>query len=383
MSRFIKSPFWDNWFASKDVSRSLIICSPYLKKTALDNIIDLYKLDEPECVLDVKILIRGQLEDFLKGSSDLTALQALLNLRCINVDKVRRVTNLHMKAYLIDNEDLLIGSGNCTSRGLAPCGILGNIEGGVQTEDETIIEDFKEHFNELFEAAESLNDFYDSITEQYTKEAIAIFREGPTVSKSHSSSEGNAIFDYRVTKEKVLEIPDVDIGITIEDVPQFSNFNVVINDTLRVLKAANIEGKLLTFSELGGRLPGQESDNDAARKKYGENHSKAAQILGFVTVIPGKTRRLKLSPLGETYLSASKDEKDRILTRQLMRTAIVKSILIGYDRCGQFDVKSYLERFMAESTAERRRPCVKALFQKLVELDVEGASDVIENLFNE
>ena len=68
MTSFIRSPFWDNWFVNNPIERSLIICSPYFKKNALDKIIDEFDLDDDECVLDVKILIRGTLDDFLKGS---------------------------------------------------------------------------------------------------------------------------------------------------------------------------------------------------------------------------------------------------------------------------------------------------------------------------
>lgn len=380
MSKFIKSPFWDNWFVQGDVDRSLIICSPYFKKNALDKIIDQFDLDDDECILNIKILIRGQLDDFLKGSSDLTALDALLALPCVNVDNVRRVTNLHMKAYLRDDNDLLIGSGNCTAPGLSFGNRLGNVEGGIQTDDDEIISDFNEYFNEIFEASESLNDFYDSITEQYTEEARAPFREPPTVNRDRAA-EINARFDFREPVNNV-DILDAALEMTVQDIPQFSNFDIVLNETLLYIKESSDNGHLLSFSELGQMLPGQNADNDTARKKYGENHAKTAELLGFVTIVPNRLRLLQITPLGETYLSATEDEKNRILTRQLTRSTIVRDIFGIYAVHGPFDITEYLERFMSHSTAVRRRPNVKAFFQKLVDLNVEGAEDIMNNVFN-
>lgn len=380
MTAFVRAPFWDNWFVCNPVERSLIICSPYFKKSALDQIIENFHLDDDDCILDIKILIRGASDDFIKGSSDLTALDALLGLSCIDIDNVRRVTNLHMKAYLRDGEDLLIGSGNCTGPGLSFGGRLGNVEGGIQTDDVVIINDFCDYFEEIFEVAEPLEKFYDHITEQYMEDAKAPFKTRPAVINQNAAGEKNARFDFRVNP-KTTVADDQIFEISVHDIPQFSNFDSVIYDTIAAVDDANEVGEYLTFDELGELLPGRRTNNDVSNKKYGENHAKTAELLGFITIIPERIRKLQITPLGKAFRSAANDERDRILIRQLMRTAIVKDVFGKYQEQGSFNITDYLENYLSHSTAVRRRPNVKVFFEKLAEFNVEGAKEILRDVF--
>ncbi len=380
MTSFIRSPFWDNWFVNNPIERSLIICSPYFKKNALDKIIDEFDLDDDECVLDVKILIRGTLDDFLKGSSDLTALDALLGLRCIDIDNVRRVTNLHMKAYLKDNEDLLIGSGNCTGSGLSFGGRLGNIEGGIQTKDLNIINDFYSYFYDIFDNAEPLAIFYDNISEQYTEDTIAPFRNRPVIVNHNIVNEKKAMYDFRKGQRNVM-LSDQSLEISIHDIPQFSNFDHAVYDTPILVSQANRKGEFLTFDSLGELLPGKRTDTYVAKKKYGENHAKTAELLGLITIIPEHTRKLQITPLGEFFIDATMEEKDRILARQLIRTAIVQDIYSRYKIFGGFNIIEYLENYLSHTTAIRRRPNVRMFFEKLADFNVEGADEILDNVF--
>lgn len=380
MTTFIRSPFWENWFMHNPVDRSLVICSPYFKKNALDKIIDQFELDDDECILDVKILIRGTLDDFLQGSSDLTALDALLGLRCIDVDNVRRITNLHMKAYLRDGEDLLIGSGNCTGPGLSFGGRIGNVEGGIQTYDENVIDDFYDYFEDIFDHAEPLSMFYDSISDQYTEETLAPFRSRPTVVNRNASGERRARYDFRRRRQDEV-MPEQVLEMSVQDIPQFSSFDHAVYDTPFLVDEANRRDEFLTFDRLGELLPGERTDTLVAKKKYGENHAKTAELLGLITILPEQTRKLQITPLGQVFLDATPEEKDRILTRQIMRTAIVRDIYSKYELTGSFDITQYLENYLSHSTAVRRRPNVKVLFEKLADFDVEGAEEILENVF--
>ena len=379
MTRLVRSPFWDNWFIRGDVERSLIICSPYFKKNALDKIIDQFELDDDECILDIKILIRGKLEDFVQGSSDLTALDALLGLRCINIDDVRRVTNLHMKAYLRDEEDLLIGSGNCTGPGLSFGNRLGNVEAGIQTFDENVIGDFYDYFDEVFEAAEPLAEFYDSLTEQYSEEVTAPIQNRLVVTNRNAVGENAARFDYRNHGEVI--VPAHGIEMTIQDIPQFSNFDQAVNETLHIAEEFTDRHEWLTYDILGELLPGNRTDTHNARTKYGENHAKTAELLEFVAIIPEQPRKIIITPLGRLFLHASPEEKDRILVRQLLRTTIVQDMFNYYTLNGPFDILDYLEQYLSHSTAVRRRPNVRVFFQILSDLGVEEADTILNNVF--
>ena len=64
-----------------------------------------------------------------------------------------------------------------------------------------------------------------------------------------------------------------------------------------------------------------------------------------------------------------------------MRTAIVRDIYSKYELTGSFDITQYLENYLSHSTAVRRRPNVKVLFEKLADFDVEGAEEILENVF--
>lgn len=115
---FIESPIFSNWIEFNKPTKSFIISSPYFKRYAIDEIIKVYGLAKLNCNIDTRILIRGRLEDFIQGSSDISALDSLIRLKNINIDNIMRLTNLHMKAYLVDDKKILIGSGNCTQSGL-------------------------------------------------------------------------------------------------------------------------------------------------------------------------------------------------------------------------------------------------------------------------
>lgn len=380
MTSFIESPFWENWFVKRTVERSLIICSPYFKKNALDKIIDKFELDDDECLLDVKILIRGTLEDFLQGSSDLTAIDALLGLRCINVDNVRRITNLHMKAYLRDGDDLLIGSGNCTGSGLSFGNILGNVEAGIQTSNENVISDFNSYFNKVFASAEPLTDFYDVITEQYMKEAMSSTKKHPIIISKSAEGERDARFDYRTHMNNKTVLAH-GIEMTAQDIPQFSDFDQVINGTLIIANEFYENGESLTYDKLGELLPGNRKKTNVARKKYGENHAKTAELLEFVTILPERTRKIVITPLGRLFVEAMEEERKRILVRQLLRTTIVQDILNYYSLNGPFNILDYLEQYLSHKTAERRKSNVKTFFKVLAELGIEEAAVILDTVF--
>jgi hypothetical protein len=387
MNSFTRSPLWDNWFETGRVTDSLIICSPYFKKNALDQIIKYFKLDDEYCNIKVSILIRGRLKDFIDGSSDLTALDALLNLKCIDIGNVRRLTNLHMKAFLKDNKNLLVGSGNCTYSGLFANNFSGNVEGGIQTDDQVLIVNFQSYFLEIFDCAEPLESFYDTISNEYLKNALI---PAPPQKDAAIIDQTEKYARYCFTNDTANDFKGRDSNckqksyiseISAEDIPQVSRFSYVINDVLQILLEAEKNNEELTFITLGERIPNQKSEKEGAKLKYGENHSKAAEMLQLAAIIPEKTRKIFLTSLGRSYIHASQEEKKSILIKQLLQSNIVRDISQKYSVEGTFKIDDYLGEFLAKSTIERRRSSVKGFFKQLEILGNEEAKEILAAIF--
>ena len=149
MDIFIRSPIIENWIERYKPKSRLIICSPYIKEHTLRDIIGLY--DVVQNGIDLVILTCGRKELFAQGSSDISALAFVSEIKNA---KLYLIDNLHMKAYCVDEEHLLITSGNCTSRGLYPGG---NIEAGTALEDPDEIQLFMEYFNEIIVKSRKLD----------------------------------------------------------------------------------------------------------------------------------------------------------------------------------------------------------------------------------
>jgi hypothetical protein len=89
---FVESPIFDNWFKKHYPQKSLLICSPYIKKDALDKVITLYKLNERDADFDLKVLIRGNNNEFTyQKSSDVSAFDSLICLKGFDLSNIKRV----------------------------------------------------------------------------------------------------------------------------------------------------------------------------------------------------------------------------------------------------------------------------------------------------
>ena len=93
--------------------------------------------------------------------------------------------------------------------------------------------------------------------------------------------------------------------------------------------------------------------NEAANRKYGENHARLAEALNLATISASKPRYAKLSPWGRYLLQYSLDEKLDIFKKFLLREHYLQEI-ITQAVCG---TASYFEivSFLSYSTALRRR----------------------------
>ena len=372
---FIKSPIFENWFIKHKPEKSLLICTPYLKSYALDKINEFYKLAEINNGFSFKVLIRGKLEDFINGSSDISALESFLQLKIVDVEKIRRLTNLHMKAYLLDDAHLLIGSGNCTKSGLFSNSSNSNVEGGIYSTDSDVIRDFSQYFSDISSYSESLDSFYDKIIDEYNNH-IDIF--SPNINSEINSilSKEESKAKYKFLKENIDTESKRLSKITPELIPQFSKFE---DGSFEVVNILNNEGSRgLTFNELGRLLEGAEK-KEGAYKKYGENHAKLAELLDFVTITTERPRKVYLTKLGLSFFESDDERRINILKTQIYRMEIIKDIIIKSIE-KRFDLSIYLSDFLSTTTVTRRKPNIRTLFKFLIDNNISELESVYKKL---
>jgi len=97
--------------------QELTIVSPWIKENALSKA-DLNSSSRRK----LRVLTRGELQDFATGTSDLSAIQ---NLLAVEAD-IRLINNLHAKVYIADRTSAIITSANLTNWGMEA-----NVELGV------------------------------------------------------------------------------------------------------------------------------------------------------------------------------------------------------------------------------------------------------------
>lgn len=103
-------------------SNSLICFSAFFTSPAFDWV------NSVSSDLDVSLVVRGRVDDFLSGSSSISAVESAVAAGW----KVHFHSALHAKVYVFE-ETLVVGSGNLTSNGLNLLSGRGNIEFSVST----------------------------------------------------------------------------------------------------------------------------------------------------------------------------------------------------------------------------------------------------------
>ena len=156
MADFIKSPLFDNWFADQVPSKHLVVCAPYIKEDAIRTIFDQFKLT-PSTAVIIDIFTTGRPDVFVSGSSDVSAFEFLSAFKTVSI---YLVDNIHMKAYCIDDEVLLVGSGNCTSPGLFP---QGNVEAAISSTESDVIIQFNAYCKAIAAVSQVLSNHEDIV----------------------------------------------------------------------------------------------------------------------------------------------------------------------------------------------------------------------------
>lgn len=147
--------------------------------------------------------------------------------------------------------------------------------------------------------------------------------------------------------------------IKSEDVFQFSSIDDATDSFCEKVKSINNPG--LTYLEVGKLLQDDGKERkDAAYVKYGENHSKFAKELGLAFEL---CNTYYLSGVGYIYSELSKEDKEKLLLRLILRSILIKR-LYQASQNGTVNLREFLY-MLADSTYVRRRSNIKKVVDYL------------------
>lgn len=328
MVEFIGSPTF-KWLDEHKPKKSFIMCSPYIKRY----LVDIMLADHIKDCSDVKVLIRGRTEEFLEfGSSDIEVLDSFLFKNGFDIDNFRRVTNLHMKAYLVDEKDLLVTSGNMTFNGMFLGNgdkNTGNFEGGIYTNDPTVIDQFLKYFYNIWENGEVLTDFYDEVEvayQEYIKERVVNKskrkKRKKTGDKQYADLKEETMLTHLIPFSEMPRNTKIeDIIPTLKSVDNAENLNNYLN-------YESLGDVLRTKYNIGWGFDAEDAQKKSTNdKKVGEERIKTARFLGLAYIdTMTSPYQLHITGTGKRYLSALEHERKEILYEQLERNEIFQML---------------------------------------------------------
>ena len=140
------------------------------------------------------------------------------------------------------------------------------------------------------------------------------------------------------------------------DVPIFSNFE---RAAIRVPELLEFSENGLTFDELGYQL--MQCKKEAAKKKYGENQGKIAELCGLAEITNQRPRIVTLTSFGKYVIPYSAEEKIPVLKKMILRNAYLQC-LIKRASVGPVNYSDTVS-CLAKSNQERRRTNVSHLME--------------------
>ena len=153
---------------------------------------------------------------------------------------------------------------------------------------------------------------------------------------------------YQEINFLVQNIPQVKIEAS--NIPQYSNF---YNGTINMISYLRMSGNYgPTFIEIGKHF--MRNKNDAAYRKYGENHVKLAQMLGLVNFKKRNSIQAFLNPLGISVEKMSEPDKLNVISKLTGLIPIVQYAIINQLN-DVLDLQTVLMKYLSEKTAVRRR----------------------------
>jgi len=124
--------------ASAAQQRAFIV-TPFLQRITLENLLG-------NCPKEVKLITRFNLDELLRGVSDIKALEYLLNIGA----QVKGIRHLHSKVYIFGTSTAIITSANLTQAAL-----YRNAEFGIESDDTEFVKASLAYFESLWKKADS------------------------------------------------------------------------------------------------------------------------------------------------------------------------------------------------------------------------------------
>ena len=173
---------------------------------------------------------------------------------------------------------------------------------------------------------------------------------------------------------KFIDVIDSSYLTSIEPnlVIQFSNFELGIHDVVRVIEE---QKRSLTFDEIGMYLLGKREC--VAMKKYGESHSKLAQLFDLVVLSSKRPVEVSITKFGAFSNILDERMKKKVFKLLALRDPLIRNVI--------YRAKQGLCKFvsevscLSETTIVRRRSNVKQMMNFILkDSDYEYLLDCIE-----
>ena len=171
--------------------------------------------------------------------------------------------------------------------------------------------------------------------------------------KEYNSAEDLVGLLLEISKEDIRDyIRSMNIqDIAPKNVPQYSSISDGTIGMISYLRKSGNFGP--DFDEVGKHFLGI-NHNEAAYKKYGENHSKLAELLGVVDIRNEGRRKVYLNDLGIEIEKLNVEEQEDCFDKLACRIPVVQ-YAIQNDIYDGNEVEILLQHYLAETTAKRRR----------------------------
>lgn len=162
--------------------------------------------------------------------------------------------------------------------------------------------------------------------------------------------------------------------ITAKDVFQFSNIEDATVNICKMVRDNNNPG--MRYVEVGKLLLDDgKMREDGAFTKYGENHVKTAEAIGLFFEL---SRTYFLSCIGYVYCDLSNEEKNKLITRLLLRNRLIVRLIQASEN-GNVNVRDFLY-MLSDSTYARRKSNVKAILNILANSNEHDFSGFISKI---
>lgn len=166
-----------------------------------------------------------------------------------------------------------------------------------------------------------------------------------------------------------IQKPVGGFGIMASNVPQFSN---LLDGTSRICDILKRSGDVgMSYEEIGLYLtsPGK---NKGAYIKYGENHSKLANLFDLVYIDKmASPNTVYLTPLGYVFINLKKLESAKLISLLSFRVPVLSAIFYE-SHINNTNISRHLDGVLAESTIKRRKPNIRLLITRIHDENLEN-----------